>query len=402
MLFAGITAGFAEETPGLTIEPCADFGPSFVKVSNFSTCVALGLDLTAEAGGDLARNDLSIETGRNGEGSPAATYGVDSRGTDKHHARGSLLLRPNITAVTPTGYGPLWIHLRPSSTSVVDQVNPDSAGPVLIDDVWASIGSFTVGHRFSFFDYNPGFNYKPGYASYRTTNLFAFTWPLSDTLSTTLSVEDGYYRRRGDGVWASYRKDHVPDFVGAIHLEQGWGNAHAAIAVHRVARDEALGCTCSDEVDELGFAASTGIEYRRKFGEMHGRIMFSAAAAEGALDYLGIPRFAPDYIATEQGLIKKTKGFSAVVSYEHVWRPDFRTAVSLSAYGTSTSADDFHWHAKGYLAQFTVEYMPMPKIIIGAELDHFFDVVRADEDSLGRRSERAAMERLLLYFRRLF
>ena len=68
--------------------------------------------------------------------------------------------------VTPTEYGTLWIHVRPSNTSVADEFRPAEVGPVFVDDAWASMGAFTLGRRCSFFDYNPGFNHKPGYTSY--------------------------------------------------------------------------------------------------------------------------------------------------------------------------------------------------------------------------------------------
>ncbi|HYI90428.1 MAG TPA: porin [Beijerinckiaceae bacterium] len=402
LLCASINTTAAQESAaGTPVTHCPDAGPGFIRLLDFSTCIRLGLDVTAAFADDVAKNDVHANTMRNADGSPAVAYGTESRTGNKHRLGGYALLRPHLSMVTPTEYGPLWIHVRPSNTSVAD-VSPAEVGPVFVDDAWASMGAFTLGRRFSFFDYNPGFNHKPGYTSYRTTNVFAVTSPVTDGLSATLALEDGSYRRRDDEVWALYRKERLPDLVAAVHLNQAWGNAHAAVAAHGLTREEALGCSCPDGTRELGFAGSVGAEYRQTFGTTHGRIMVSGAVAEGALDYLGIPHFASDYIADASGAIRKTKGFSAIASYEHVWLPNLRTSFSFSVYGTTSAANDLQWRAKGQLGQVTIEVMPLPNLILGAELNHFVDAVKvADTASPGPLAQ-ATIDQFLLYIRRFF
>jgi hypothetical protein len=400
-------SALAQAPPQPSAAGCAQAGPSFVRLLESSACVRLGLDVTAEFSEDFAGRDLFGEPLRNEDGSVSVGYGTASRGSNRHRPGGNLLVRPSFSMLMPTAYSPIWVHVRPSNTSVVDELNPAEVGPVLIDDAWASMGAFTVGRRFSFFDYNPGLSHKPGYASYRSTNVLAVTSPVNAGLSATLALEDGSYRRREDKVWASYRKerlpDRLPDLVGAVHLEREWGNAHASFALHELTRLDTLGCPCPEAgTKDIAAAGSVGVEYRQKFGETHGRIMLSAAAAEGALDYLGIPSFAPDYLADATGSIKKTKGVSAIASYEHVWLPNLRTSFSFSVYRTSSAADDLRWASRGYLGQFTVEFMPMPNLILGAELNHFFDAVKA-KDSLSEGSlEQAERDRVLVYMRRFF
>jgi Porin subfamily len=406
LLCAGFDPTRAQEPPRPSPAGCAEAGPNFIRLFDSSSCVRLGLDLTAEFTDDFARRDVYGEALRNEDGSVSVGYGTTPRGPDRHRPAGNLLVRPNFSLMMPTGYSPIWIHLRPSNTSVVDELTPAEIGPVLMDDAWASMGAFTIGRRFSFFDYNPGFSHKPGYASYRTTNVLAFTSPVSEGLTATLALEDGSHRRREDEVWALYRKDRLPDrlpdLVGAVHLERAWGNAHASFALHELTRVDALGCACPEGTKDIGVAGSLGVEYRQKFGETHGRIMLAGAAAEGALDYLGIPHFAPDYIADASGSITKTKGVSAIVSYEHVWLPNLRTSFSLSVYRTSSAADDLRWASKGYLGQFTVEFMPMPNVILGAELNHFLDAVKAEGALSEGPLEQAEIDRFLVYMRRFF
>jgi len=403
LLCASINTTAAQESAaGTPVTHCPDAGPGFIRLLDFSTCIRLGLDVTAAFADDVAKNDVHANTMRNADGSPAVAYGTESRTGNKHRLGGYALLRPHLSMVTPTEYGPLWIHVRPSNTSVADEFSPAEVGPVFVDDAWASMGAFTLGRRFSFFDYNPGFNHKPGYTSYRTTNVFAVTSPVTDGLSATLALEDGSYRRRDDQVWASYRKERLPDLVAAVHLNQAWGNAHAAVAAHGLTREEALGCSCPDGTRELGFAGSVGAEYRQTFGTTHGRIMVAGAVAEGALDYLGIPHFASDYIADASGAIRKTKGFSAIASYEHVWLPNLRTSFSFSVYGTTSAANDLQWRAKGQLGQVTIEVMPLPNLILGAELNHFVDAVKVADTASPGPLEQATIDQFLLYIRRFF
>lgn len=224
LLCAGAGTTLAQEPSQTSAAACAEAGSNFVRLFGSSACVRLGLDVTAEFADDFARRDVFGEALRHEDGTASVGYGSASREQDRHRPAGNLLVRPSLSLMMPTAYSPIWIHLRPSNTSVVDELTPAEVGPVLVDNAWASMGAFTIGRRFSFFDYNPGFSHKPGYASYRTTNVLAFTSPVGEGLSATLALEDGSYRRREDKVWASYRKDRLPDrlpdLVGAVHLER--------------------------------------------------------------------------------------------------------------------------------------------------------------------------------------
>ena len=380
---------------------CTEAGSNFKPIPNLNACARLGLDTTAEIGHQFARYDLHVEPLRSDDGIAFVGYGAYARDLDKHKVIGSVLVRPNLFLFAPTEYGPLSINVRASAQSVAEDLHRVSAGPLFLDDAWASLGPITAGRRFSFFDYNPGFTYKPGYTSYRTTNLIGLT-SLIGGIEASLSLEDPSSRRREDGVWAGYAKSRLPDLVGSIRVNGGWGNAFASFALHEVTQMDGLGCAYAGETREMGFAGSAGLEYRQKFGETHGRIMVTGAVADGALDYLGIPRFAPDFIADIDGSLRTARGVSALASYEHVWRPDLRTAFSFSWYGTDNVTSDLRWYARGYLSQFTIEYMPAPNIFVGAEVSHLSDAVKADDAVTDGVYERASMDRVLFYVRRFF
>ena len=406
-LTVAVLAGLAAlaERPALSAEmaasafQCTDAGPNFKQIPNLDACARLGLDTTVELGHQFVRHDLDVEPLRGDDGIAFVNYGAYAREFDKHKVIGSGLVRPNLFLFAPTAYGPLSVNVRVSGQAVADNLNRVSTEPLFVDDAWASLGPATVGRRFSFFDYNPGFTYKPGYTSYRTTNLIGLTSPIGSGVEASLSLEDPSSRRREDGIWAAYAKGRLPDLVGSVRVNGNWGNAHASFALHEVTQPDGVGCPC--ETREIGFAGLAGFEYRQKFGETHGRVMVTGAVADGALDYLGIPRFAPDFI-THMGSLRTTRGASALVSYEHVWRPDLRTAVSFSWYGTDTVTSDLRWYARGHLSQFTIEYMPAPNVFVGAEASHLSDAVKAEDAVTAATYERASMDRLLFYVRRFF
>lgn len=398
----GAKAGASDEGAD-SLSSCAKAGPGFKKLPDSGVCIRLGIDSTLELHEDITRHDLAIETSRASDGSPGVAYEKVSRTTGRETLGGNLLLRPSVAAVAPTEYGPLTVFIRGGNIWYGDDRDRVvSSGPVFLDDAWVSLGGVTAGRRFSFFDYNTGFNYKPAYGSYRTTNLVAYTASLGSSVTGTLSLEDGFSRRTEDGVWANYGRSQTPDLVGALQVDRSWGNAHASVALHDIRPETWLPCACLPDGRALGVAGSAGLEYRQKFGDTYGRMVVAGAVAEGALDYLGIPRFAPDYIVDADGSIRKTKGFSALVSYEHVWRPNLRTSASFSVYGTNTHGSDLKWSSLGTLGQLGVEYMPIPNLIVGAEYSHYWDSVKAGGASSGAPRAAVPFDRVMMYVRHSF
>jgi hypothetical protein len=69
-------------------------------------------------------------------------------------------------------------------------------------------------------------------------------------------------------------------------------------------------------------------------------------------------------------------------------------------YATSNAGDDFRWNSTGYLGQLTIEFMPVAKVVLGAELSRFFDAIRGKEDGFAGSREHGTTDRFLLYVRR--
>jgi hypothetical protein len=66
LLCAGVNTTAAQESPaGTPVTDCAGAGPGFIRLLDFSTCIRLGLDVTAAFADDVAQKDVHANTLRN-------------------------------------------------------------------------------------------------------------------------------------------------------------------------------------------------------------------------------------------------------------------------------------------------------------------------------------------------
>lgn len=363
------------------LRACPEYGPGFIRLPAMDVCLKTTIDLVAEVKADMAREDIYIETERL-LGTPNARY--EKVKFDRNDDRTISRVDPRIAfmTVTKVGESPLvsYFSMRFSpnltAASLRDGGHFDQSGT--IDQAWIKYSGVTAGRHSSYFDFTPGYTYVGGYASQRTLNLFAYTHQFQNTGSISVSVEDANERRVADGFWAAYAGQRLPDVVAQARYTPKWGIIHASAALHQI--NDGLGGRTA-----YGYALSSGVEYRQKWSElfgagssdMYGRFLLSGTYAKGALDYLGIPRFGTDYVTGSDGRIDKTTGYSAVLSYEHVWRPNFKTTLAYSVFSLSSTLPDFEFKARGSLIQAGAEYMPVPGLMVGTEIDYYRDSVRS-------------------------
>lgn len=391
------TAAAAELPQGAAAAPeaeavmrtCPNLGSGFFKVPGQEVCLRIGVDLLYEVKGDAANRDIVIDTVPI-LGTPAAVYEAADISDTATRYRSRTSGTVSLTAVSALGNEALVSHLGLRSgiddSNAADRRSGEETVPsTYLDQAWISWNGVMAGLRPSMFDFSSGYTYSGGYASQRRTHAVSYEASFDKGASLALSVEDPAFRRyqdfaksnSSDGRWADYGPQHYPDVVLRGEMSPEWGTVHVAGAVHSI--NDAI-----NGKDSIGWAANGGLELRPKWGDIlgmeagntRGRLMVTAAYADGALDYLGIPRFSTDYIATPDGKITRTRGASAVVSYEHVWRPDLKTVAALSAYKTLSDVDSFQWETRGGLAQVGVEYMPAANTFLGAEVNYFYDDVK--------------------------
>jgi hypothetical protein len=371
----------AQEPPPPVLA-CPILGKGFFIVPGTQTCLRIGSDIVVETRGDFVNKDISVETRRLSipvANTPVALYQASDLSKTANRFRERTDARVNLTAVTIVDGTPVisQISLRNgydlTAADIRSGTLPNGAG-VGVDQAFISALGFTAGLRPSVFDFATGLTYSGGYASNRKLNQLAYEKSFGKA-QIALSVEDGTTRRHQDGVWANYGPERAPDVVLRGRLDPDWGHLHVAAAVHPF-RDGLSG------TDALGWAANAGIEYQQDWGLLagkkggpYGRFMLTAAYADGALDYLGIPRFATDYVLDSDGKLVNAKGASASLSYEHILRPDLRATAGVSLYKTKTHLADFDWTTQGALAQLGLEYNPFRDLYLGAEVNYYWDQV---------------------------
>lgn len=386
---------------------CPEYGPGFIRLPGLDVCLKSTIDVTYEMKLDLAKKDIYIETTRVA-GNPLAFYEATPISRTIHRFSSRIDPRFNLMTVSKVGDTPVLTFSSFRSSADITAADsrstpaPSSDG-VRLDQAWIKFAGLTAGRHTSLFDFTPGYTYTGGYASSKTLNLLAYTHTFGTLGSISLSAEDATERKVQDGVWANYSGQSLPDLVGQARITPSWGIVHASGALREI-RDGIAGRT------GFGYALSSGIEVRRKWsdvfgasaGETYGRLLVSGTYANGAIGYLGIPKFGTDYVSDITGRIERTKGHSFVASYEHVWAANFKTTATLSAYRIGADMLNYTHAVRGMVAQVGAEYMPVPGLMVGVEGDYFRDSVRGTYFAVPATRDRVNIVTAFAYVRRRF
>lgn len=388
------------------VQACPWFGPGFFRVPGNDACIRLSGEVLAESRFDFARRDLYIETVRI-LGNPLAFYDRPkiSHRIDRTQLRSDARL--TLMSATDVGGFPLVTSLtlrnQPDTTAATRGAGATAGDILHADQAWLRYRWVTAGKHPSYFDFSTGYTLTGGYGSQRNVNLLALTFRPSNATSLTLSLEDGASRRYEDGVWASYGAQRRPDVVVQGRWAPSFATLHASAALHPI-RDGLAGRS------KEGYALSAGLEYRQKWsdlfgtaaGDTYGRFLLTAATTRGALDYLGLPRFATDYAADLGGRLVQSRATAFIASYEHVWRPDLKTVIGVSGYDVHMPLTNYDHRVRGTVAQIGIEYMPVSNLMVGAEANLYRDSVRGAYFGVRAPTDRVEIVTGSVYLRRRF
>jgi len=393
--FAAAGAAHAADLPVKKAAPieyvrvCSAFGAGFFYIPGTDTCLRISGRARFE-GGYMASN--SRQGAGNGD-----TSGYQGR------------LRINLDARTQTAYGTLRAFVRLDAGSRtgysgigrsgtqerigqayaatgVDQNGRDQQY-VNVDKAFIQFAGLTAGRASSFFDfYAHDFEITGNTlgSDNASTNLFAYTATFGNGLSATLSVEDPVFRRTPifapfatavSPVFVGYtrgvptafntidtvQRERLPDFVGALRLDQAWGSAQLSAATHELnvgnvgggstvgtGAPVALAHTNSVQA----WAVQGGLKVNTPFVAPGDALYLQGAYGEGAQLYTGYSAFSGSYAqsaATIQGQkfnqffsdatinpftgqLQTSQSFTAVASYLHYWSPEWRSAF-FGSYG---------------------------------------------------------------------
>ncbi len=340
------------------VKVCDTFGTGFFYIPGTETCLKVG---------GYVRYDLNY------------LEPVGSGTRSENHTWTRAEAATTFDARTMTEYGLLrsFIDVRYRGTSAAPFTAVDAAGGVRFERAFIQFGGLTAGRAESFFDFWPGYAWGPvvdTIYSYLPTNLLAYTFAFGNGFSATLSVEDGTFRNIGTGIENVGRGGHtVPDVVAALRVDQGWGSAQVAGALHQ---NRFTTLTTADA--EFGYAVMGGVSINLPMIAEGDQFSVHAAYSEGATEYVGTFESlfvnSPMWLGTEvDGTVvgnnyKATKGWSVAAGFVHNWTPQFSTALTgsyldINHANTSVVAD---WDA--YNVILTNNYMPVDGLTIGAEV----------------------------------
>jgi hypothetical protein len=243
-----------------------------------------------------------------------------------------------------------------------------------------------------------GFNRLPsvvttGYTSIVTTMAASYTQGLGRNASISLSLEDSGRRILGDGILARPHRSSVPDIVAMARIATTDTLFHVSGVLHHVEDRVEKDFMGGRERSAWSWAWSSGLQSRVKWayligpagkGSM-GRAGISVAYASGALSYLGIPFFAPDYIIGDDGTIHNSTGWSALASYEHMLTRHMKLSLNASFFDVKMRGGpdaiipdieqdmavvpglDFQVDVRGAVLQAGLEFMPRRGMTLGLE-----------------------------------
>lgn len=363
------------------VKVCSLYGEGFFYIPGTDTCIKIGGWVRAEYAFNAGNSHAPYLAGAGGFNNDVVTNDVNFR------ARWVT----SLDVRTQTEYGTLRAYTRAGYNQTTGETG---SGSIYVERAFIQFAGFTFGKTASFFDFFNGvFHYGGAYfggvhASPSGINLAAYTMQFGNGISATISLEENYVNRTyvydgtpgGSGVLnpgtppgpygpslhaaspiGDYGKQQWPDLVAALRVDQAWGSAQIAGALHQVT----TGWYGNNNVaanwgyqpdDKFGFAVMGGLVLNVPTGPGD-KFHIEAAYAEGAMGYLnfsnmngfiptwvrfsgGVPGYGPTHMAAgwiadsvfdgtspysdQQQL---TTGWTVNAAFEHYWTPALRTSI---------------------------------------------------------------------------
>lgn len=399
---------------------CHSYGPGYIAVGGSGLCARMGASILVSGAMEFTDRDIFLTGLRiptlftNGPGVPIVFYDISDVSKQTRYPSGGVLASAHLMLRGQSDLGLMRaflrvtgdLHTRYSEDGDVT-VNlrkiDDSYYLGAIEEAWAQWNGLKVGVQPSLFGFNrlPSV-VTPGYTSIVTTMAASYTQGLSRNASISLSLEDSGRRTRGDGVLARPSRSSVPDIVAMARIATPDTLFHVSGVLHHVDDRVVKDFTGGGEQSAWGWAWSLGLQSRVKWEDIigsagkgsFGRAGISVAYASGALGYLGIPFFAPDYITGDDGTIHNSTGWSALLSYEHMLTRHLKLSLNASLFDVSMGGGPdaiipdieedlavvpglaFQVDVRGAVLQAGLEFMPRQGMTLGLEAGYTMTEVK--------------------------
>jgi hypothetical protein len=375
------------------VKVCSIYGAGFFYIPGTDTCIKIGGWIRAEYDFQTGGSDTFFAFGGAGRNNriDSQEYGMRARWVTSLDVR------------TQTEYGTLRAYTRAGFQTTTGET---TQGRIYTERGFIQFAGFTFGKSQSYFDFFGGaFCYGCGYAGNSSqtgaagTLLAAYTATFGNGFTATLSLEDSFMRR--GAVWdasndatnaltlgnmpgpgsaqdsynitavpfGDYAANGIPDIVGSLRVDQAWGSAQVAGALHQVRAgyygNNTTGAgggiaAFTPPADAYGWAAMGGIVLNIPWNKGD-KFWVEGTVAEGAAGYVGwsggivgttntYVRFNGANVAAAWALDsifgnlaatggpsgqQLTRFWSLAAAFEHYWTPALRTDF----YGNYTAAD---------------------------------------------------------------
>ena len=243
------------------VKVCSIYGAGFFYIPGTDTCIKIGGWVRAEVDFNAGGSHTAYISGGGGRNDR-----IDSADTQW---RSRFVTSFDIR--TQTEYGTLRAYTRAGFQWTTSE---DGIGTYYVERTFIQFAGFTLGRSQSYFDFYANAMYYTGYIGGPSStgaagmNVWAYTATFGNGFTATLSLEDATLRRNavwdagtdaigagalptgpqfqgttgytgrasgGNGVSiGDYAAHQVPDIVGALRVDQAWGSAQIAGAIHQV------------------------------------------------------------------------------------------------------------------------------------------------------------------------
>jgi porin-like protein len=358
------------------VKVCSLYGAGFWYVPGTDTCLKIGSYIRVQTSYNAEGGGIPL-----GFGDATSSGHLDRTDTSQFAFRVRDAISVDLR--TQTEYGTLRSYLEvgaqvSTALNAAAGANANTADAVFVDRGFIQFAGFTVGRIRSYFDINSfaPYNYSNSRISGDTGALgiygLAYTAQFGNGVTASLSFEDGGVSSGGRGrlttttaqagMWTNgvtpgiiidNKGAQMPDVVGALRIDQAWGYAQVAGALHDVSGGYyftagACGAAAANCVgnghpsDKFGWAATGGFTLNDVFGLKGDQVGMQAAYSQGAAGYVtratgadqiyngssnvGFGWLSEGTYATG-GSVELTTVWGINGFYQHFWNPKWRTSL---------------------------------------------------------------------------
>ena len=375
---------------------CSLYGAGFYYMPGTDTCIKIG-------GWVRLQENYNIN-GNSSNGYFGGATNVNNWRTQDYSTR----VRGYITADAreQTEYGTLRSYIAVGTSNDNGGVPYSQTAVLSVNRAFIQFAGFTAGRAVSFFDSanTAALAYAAGagadFAGGMTTGdagwtVLAYTAQFGNGLSASISAEDPRINNVSSATPAAgtiaSNGAKAPDVVANLRIDQAWGSAQIAGAVHEVSASQQIGIVTPNHVNSTGWAISGGLKVNLPmlghgdyFDSMvnysEGATRYTSAglnegAVSGADSTFGLN---VDAVTNATGTSQElTKQFSVWAGYEHNWNPNWKTSLwgdyiktdygsTANGYLSGVAGFDASWH--GWQIGSRTAWFPVKNLEIGVEV----------------------------------